>query len=265
MKKHSNKLGTQSRRHFTKSVAASLLVAPLASSLADGHNSMESSLAPQATPIRRNGCDLADDIFKKSDHIPPTELGVGSLLIQLGHKLQDQTDQSGPRPKRYIVRPASADEQYGDISVIQVLAELEHRFDYVAYTFEPDHKAQLVLWLQKVKKANPPESEEQDFEIVIPDNVPPNVLIKGGPPMVLEMDKGRGSREATNKRWRRHKYKHSGYGKNFRILKWRVVGSDGQTVLRDQDNRAIEGTGAESYRLMICFSDPTRRAQKTVT
>jgi hypothetical protein len=232
-------------------------------SLAGTKTSGKRGPALQVTPQKIDGCDIRDDKHFLSDHIPPTSFGEGSFIIELGHKLQDQPDQPGPRPKKFIVAPADPAQQYGEIASIQVLTEMEHRFDYTAYSFEPVHKAQLQFWFKKVKKSNPPENEELDFEPIDPNVTPANVRVKGGPPMVLEMDKGNDGRKATNKPNRRHKFVHKGFGKNYRIHQWQVVGSDGVTVLKDQNGALIQGGGEDGYRFLVAFFDPTRR-RKTV-
>jgi hypothetical protein len=263
MNKRSDKVEKRSRRDFTKSVAASLIAAPLLTALAGRKTSAKNGLAPLEAPRKISGCEIRDDQFLLSDHIPPTSFDEGSFLIELGHKLQRQADQSGPRPKKFIVAPADPAKQYGQISMLQVLTEMEHRFDYIAYIFEPEHSAQLQFWFKKLKKANPSEgAEEIDFEPINPDVTPANVLVKGGPPMVLEMDRDHDGRKATSKTQRLHKFVHKGFGKNFRIHQWQVVGANGRDVLRDRDGHLIQGGGEDGYRFLVSFFDPTRLRSK---
>lgn len=147
MKKHSRNLEKPSRRDFTKSVAAGFIVAPLASSI--GEQTLVKNLLgpPPSAPKRFSGCDIGD-IEIKSDHIPPTYFDAGSIRIEIAHKLQGPTTQTGSRPNKYTVSPQA--KMSNTVRSMRYKSRLrEHRFEYIAYSFESGHKAQLALWLQR--------------------------------------------------------------------------------------------------------------------
>jgi hypothetical protein len=191
------------------------------------------------------------------DHIPPMRLGGGSFLIELKHQLAPTGDgnDNDPRPMIYSTpnRPEIPEnEQYGAISRILVVKESEH--DLVPgwipgpgpdNTFDPSDNAELRIWLQKVKRR---AKEEHEF-----DNIPagraPDAIVRGGPPLRVELDNDLEDRQPTNKYYRRNRYRHKGYNRRFRIGKWQIV-AGGRERAHD--------SGAENYDFLVFFGDPTK-------
>lgn len=203
------------------------------------------------------------------EHIPPPTMSGGSCHLEIKHEMKRQRDTPGARPRNYTAEVPSDAKQYGDIVWLQVLTEIEHGFNYVRYTFPLGLQPQLKIWLQSPISASPHNvGEETDYNSsdLDPDA---HILVKGSHihpdsgllVMLMQADK-EFTREPSGKKDRPHKYKHGGYGRNFRIGKWQVVGSDGTTVIPDEGGDPVEDSEGEGYKLMIGFHNPKTRSSK---
>lgn len=185
------------------------------------------------------------------DHIPPLGVRGGSFSIELKHDLVSLPDvPTDPRPKKYTANTLDA-EQYGRITRVLVFTEIEEDVDRLPHSFTLDDNVELRIWLQTVKRS---PANERDFDALSSE---PQVVIKGGVPagvgkfkLRIELDNNLGARGATHKGHRLSRFSHNGFGRDFRIGRWRVVDR--------RNNVRAQGEGDENYDFLIFFADPTR-------
>ncbi|MDT5122736.1 MAG: hypothetical protein QOC96_2218 [Acidobacteriota bacterium] len=256
MKKHTEVTNNTSRRNFTKTIAAALVVAPFASTLAKTKSNQRRRGA-----TKRTLCP-APILSIRTDHIPPTDGSGGSFQLGLPHKLKQITDTAPPRPKNYVTDVPSDAEQYGELRILQVITEVREGFGVVEYQFGAGTDPRLLIWLQRTQKANPQnEKEENQFDPADLQLTDSHILIKGGYPynsrqsLLLQIDRELMGREASNKKDRPHKYRYPNLDKNFHIGRWQVVDKNGNQIY-DQNGNEIRASGDEGYRFLMAFLDP---------
>ncbi|HEX5731260.1 MAG TPA: hypothetical protein VF131_00385 [Blastocatellia bacterium] len=249
MKRHSNSKQKQTRRDFTKSVAATLACSPIVA-FADTKCKKERKYVTTGMPQKLCGCDYVPHL-ERTEHIPPVGVSGGSLQINIKHILTPK-EGSAEHPYKYVIEKQNLPraEQYGSIAMIWVITEVLRGnkgsfYDYY-YTFPKAYNAQLRLWLQDILKDDGSEMQR------LPNT--PHVVIKGGAvvdgqkSLSIEIDQPINAK-ASNSPMRPRKYKHKGHAKEFRIGKWDIVDGNGRPS-------GFSETGLDDYKFMILFYEP---------
>ena len=243
-----------SRRKFAKSVAATLVTAPLAIPITANSMSIQTrSKEPQEPQNQSKRRQEPGRPETRHEHIPPLGVGSGSCYIELYHKLTRLGDGMGDRPQRYTA-PQDPGRRYGDIYSITVLTEEEHEFERHDYYFRKGERPQLKLWFQNWNKGTNAWDNLDNYA---------NVVIKGGveaigSQLLIEIENPYGGGDTLqhdkehHKAYRKEKHRHKGRGqdKAFRIGQWEIADSGGVTF------PGLSEAGKDGYYFLVSFYNP---------
>jgi hypothetical protein len=249
MKTGSDNLQGISRRRFSKSIIASLMAAPLVSSL----SSCKAKREPLPS-IKRCEGNVSD-----FPHEPP--IGVsdgGSLIIEVPEHNKILTPvQNVPgdaRPFKHILGTAN----FTSIQEVRALKRPKsQRPSFVIYSLLPDPKFQLRIWLAHLS-INSGTLEDQ-YESV-PDGTEPHLILKPTSPQIETQGQ---LQDATNVVMShktsvpyRYQYPQAADERHFRIGKWQITDDKG-TVVQDADGNLFQSdTDSDSYELFVSFNHP---------
>jgi len=272
MEDQATQIDKTSRRNFTKSMFAAAVAAPLAASMVGCKAPGDQANVP--TPTASSETLTGPTIVKcaaklTEEHIPPMTIdGSGSLRIELSNKLKTGDSAS---PFIYIEDGIRVpNERYGELESVLIISEffpkVNNQFMSIANYVGLPAESQLLLWYQKIFPADAPGTGVADVLFETVATYPPNdpdVRIIGGPgngryfKMILKHKALPATPDPTHKDGRQWRYTHQadpnipGLGRHFRIGQWKIVGSDGVTVVAPN----FEGRGALDYRICPTFED----------
>lgn len=286
MKKHDRDNTDTSRRNFTKAMVTAAVAAPVVASI----TSCKSNSPQSATTSVRTAGPCRLEVFPSAggieEHIPPMEFdgGNGSLLIESRNRL---VRMAGGPPYKSVEDPLIAEEHdmLGDLLRVRVITELidDPYITDVIYGDLADD-CELLLWYQKVTAmAGPPPAPSPTGApgpidctyIADAFNRDPDVRVKGGRKAVgrrftITFKNSRlGPEELTYKCSRSSRYRDTDDGSargHFRVGQWRIVASDGVSVVRDSSTgRPFEDSinapasnphyRPEHFRLYVTYKD----------
>jgi len=227
-----------SRREFTK-LAAGLVALPITSLQANSQNKGAKKPGPK-NPKQNPSKVPCGPQYVLRTHEPPILVWGGSMNIDLKDRLS--TNDNTP-PFRYMKDGL----MYREIANVRVVTEHAGNEGEISdITYYPRQVSQLWLWYQRIRPT--PSNPECDCEYLPDLTADPQVRIKGDP-FELFIDERLHARAATHKPARPNRYAHpgQGWGRHFRIGRWRLVRPNGSQIFGD--------AGADGYTFYIAFED----------
>jgi hypothetical protein len=205
-----------------------------------------------------------------TNHIPPIQVGDGSLYIDLQHTLGQALDTPVSNPSRsniYVAKGNNMDTEYADIGWIDVMIEYERHFERRYNVFPEGSNVRLKIWLAELPFNSAPGTE-------------PNILIYGNHvpfgvsqprTVVVEMDAAltpakpidrEGSTTSTKpRRNNRHERTDGNFSKPFRIQKWWIADAKGVDI-EDLGHQAPPSGSIDEvlgYKILIAFYGDRQR------
>lgn len=262
-----------SRRTFTKSIAATLISAPIAASViscqtnTNRNQNTGTSTSATPTPTTTNPALIRVDECVKppapasEDHIPPFMIGEGgSFKVESGHELVDNPESISTGPRKWRYKLTGTTMQYGNIETVQPLIELEGYFDSRKTYVLANQKNALKIWLQ------PWDNSTQNWKLPAPSQTSEaDILVQGKSggvsynSLFVEVDDKFSKKTSgrRNKKTRPHKRAREFGAKDdeVRIYRWAIVDSNDQIVHTgtvDEEEHPYEG-----FTFMLTFYHAT--------